>query len=123
MAFDYSGLNTTAQTLLSDFGRDVVLRQRSNTLIDPARPSRGFNTGNVDLTVKAVFASIKKDQFQESAIEDGDQLCIVSALAASGIEIGTDDLIVDAGDVLQIVAVDKVKPGGTTMVWKLAVRR
>lgn len=122
MAFDYSGLNATAQTLLADFGRAAVLRQRSNTLIDPARPSRGFNTGNVDVTINAVFTKFDKGQMEDSAIEDGDLLCVVSALDIPGIEIGTDDLIVDGSDHRQIVSVEKVRPGPDTIVWKLQIR-
>lgn len=122
MAFDYSGLNNVGQVLLGDFGRDVVLRQRSQTLVDPAQPSRGYTTADTDTAVKAVFVQFSKNDYQNTAIEAGDKKCIVSSLDAPGIEIGTDDQIVDGGKVWQIVLAEKVEPGGVAIVWKLQVR-
>jgi hypothetical protein len=121
----YAGLQDTVAKLLKEFGQSVTLTKPDytgdNQGFDPETgtyvPVEGEEAGDAEsTTVKAVFVGIGyrwKDKF---AIETGDSIALVSA---DGTEPEQNDLI----DGWTILAVEKVKPAATTVLYKCHVRK
>jgi len=122
----YAGFQDTAAKLLKEFGQSVTLTKPDytgdNQVFDPSTgtyvavdPEEETGEG-ASSTVKAVFVGIGyrwKDKF---AIETGDSIALVSA---DGTEPEQNDLI----DGWTILAVEKVKPAATTVLYKCHVRK
>lgn len=115
MSFDYSGIQSTAQTLIERFGRDVQVKT-------PIKA--GFDTFNQTITwqsvtAKAVNTRASFNEVQNSLIKAGDSILLVD----SSVSISTETVITDAGADYSVVSVTEVAPGDTTILYRLIVRR
>lgn len=113
----YTDLQATAQDMLAEFGRNVVLRR-----INPgaySASSHSFSGGStVDQTVKAVFTAYKDHEIDGEIIQRGDRKVLIA-----GIQPMKDDILIDGVDKLTVVSVDTVKPGDIALLWKAQVRK
>lgn len=150
-AFDYSGLATTAETLIDRFGRNVTFT-RKNYFGEAVsgKPWRGPSIGTSTFSVKAVVYDYDDRAINGDTVKLGDRRVLVSAdaLAAAGWGDGTtwssmdypwgdaaspwdtqesagpdlDDTMLDGGRNYKVVRALPIKPGGSTLVYELQVR-
>lgn len=129
--FDYAGLKTTVDELMTEFGRSVTLRRTDRTPADPSQPWRGpANPGTpVDLALDAVFVPPNTvRQFGLSALGEGtetvdllrfsEQIVII----AQDVDIRGYDQLIDTVT-WRIVAYQVLRPGDVYMLGFLGVRR
>lgn len=134
MAVDYTELAAIATELIEDNGRSVELRKKSRTVTDPAKPWRGTSTTPIaTVTATAVVFDVTDEQIAlEATREDdrelilrGDKMAVIPASALAG-SAATNlvgyDTFVDGVDVYQIVNVETVKPGPTTLIYILTLK-
>lgn len=114
----YAGLATTALRLITDKGKAVIIRRPSHTT--PVKPYSPAVT-TVDTTVRAVVTEFAAKEIDDTTVRTGDRKYLV---AASGVAIvpGPSDKLVDGSEVLEIVSVESVNPGGTEIVWTVHAR-
>ena len=121
----YSGLRDGfVSDLLTRFGQTITLRQISSAYT----PSTGSSVNtDTDTPVTAVVlpASSAGDQFRIEVIEMSDKFVILAAneTAAASIVLSVNDVIVIGGATYTIVALVDLAPAGTTVIWKLMVKK
>lgn len=136
MAFDYSGLFSTATDLIAQFGRDVSLVLPPQTPADSSKPfgarqTPAVATDDITLTgIKAVFLSPEESDRTGQILEalgGGQNVQETQArvlVAASSLGTNRLDLrwrVVDGDRRLEIVRVEPVQPGGTLLYYDLLV--
>ena len=114
----YTGLAVTALRLITDKGKAVIIRRPSHTT--PVKPYRPAVT-TADTSVQAVVTDFEAKEIDGTTIRTGDRKYLV---AGSGVAIipGPSDKLVDGAEVLEIVSVQHVNPGGTEVVWTVHAR-
>lgn len=114
MSFDYSGIQNTASSLISRFGRDVQVKT-------PVREGTAYNPSIswIVSTAKAVNTRKNIGELTNSLIKLSDSVLLVDSSAP----ISTETVILDAGDNFSVVSVTEIKPGDTTILYRLIVRR
>lgn len=132
MAFDYSGLKTVADTLIGDFGREVVLRRQGTTFSDPSKPWGATDPAAVDvqsITTIGVFLNLSRGVFTAttsgaglSSVEEKTTRCLVIAAAALPEEMGRDWQVDDGSRRYEITASSPVRPGGTLLYYDLELK-
>ena len=121
MPFNYAGLQKTADSLVTQFGRSVTYRQRAVTIPDTARPWEATKA-DVDSTVDVVFMDFGDAEKQSSVVEENDSRILVASKDL-GLTPTAGDMIVDGTEVYVMVYVSEVKPGGTALIYDLHVRK
>lgn len=111
MAFDYSGLESTAGRLITRFGRDIVLVTIANSGAD-WDPTQAESTE----TVKAVNTQL--DSVDNDLILATDKGFLIQADS-----ITNDMRIRDGSTDYSIVQVTEIKPGATSMIYKVQARK
>lgn len=134
-SFDYSGLLSTAQNLISRFGRSVTLERASDAPADPARPwgppaTTGDDVISVDVT--AVFLGTDRGSFGavtlgsggggQTNVEAKTSRVLIAQDATITIEIGPEWQINDGTRLWEIVSVEPIKPGGTLIYFDAQVK-
>lgn len=115
---NYNNIASLALNQIADKGRDVVLRYVTEGVYNPATDIFAGNSTN-NVTVKAVIRDYKLSELTDTMILVGDKEIIV---AASGLtEPQINDIIVDEYQ-FRILNILKIKPGDTTILYKLHVR-
>lgn len=116
---DYVALASTAARLISEFGRSVTLRQTART--PGATPWNPSETAT-DYSITAVGEDVRTDQLDGTTVQAGDRRY---TFAASGLAVTPepDDEIVDDSIVWKIVAVEELKPGATSIIYRVVARR
>ena len=123
MAFDYSGLASTALELIADFGRTVTLTKKGSTATTPGKPWEGGTDDDpAEVPVPAVFTEIGETFRDDDRVRSTDELCLIAASALGSVEPVTGDKITDDGRVYAVIAVKPIKPGDTALVFKIAAR-
>ena len=136
MAFDYSGLLTVADTLISDFGRAITLRRASRTAADPTKPWSTRSTVATDIQAIAtigVFLNLERDALAvesgsgigpagNSNVEEKTVRVLVPAVATLPEEMGRDWQVDDGTRRYEVVSSSPVQPGGTLLYYDLEVR-
>ncbi len=137
MAVDYTELAAIATELIADNGRDVVLTKKSRTISDPAKPWRGNSITPVGtVTVKAIVFDVTDEQLSiegdtgtdernRDLILRGDKQALIaesSLAAAIAKDLVGYDTFTDGTQIYQIVNVETVKPGPTTIVYIMTLR-
>lgn len=109
--FDYSNVNLTASALIERFGRNMTLRTlvQSGSAFDPT-------VTNSDTSIIGVMTWYRANQIDGTLIQAGDKLLLTHSA------VTIQDKIVDEGKEYSVVTVDVVKPGGTTLLYKVQVR-
>lgn len=109
----YSKIATTAEQLISRYGRNVSVRQitKSGTAYDPTvTPS--------DTTVKAVSANYTTEDQAGTQIQQGD----IRFYIKTSIAMTTDMQIVDDSNIYSIIDVNNIKPGDTQIIYIIQAR-
>jgi len=116
VTYDYSTLENTGLSLITKFGRDVVLKRIAEGVYNP---NTGAISGNseVNETIKAVFTNFKDNQIDGSIVLRGDRLVLMSAKDITPPQ--TNDMI--GG--FKIVGITHVQTGDTPILYKLQVRK
>ena len=132
MAVDYTNLANVALRLIGENGRSVTLTKKSRTLVDAAKPWRGTNdTLNTTLVATAVLFDVTDEQISlniaggednRDLILRGDKMAVVAANSTSGQNLRSFDTFLDESEVYQIINVETVKPGPTTILYILQLR-
>lgn len=136
MAFDYSGLVSTAEELIALFGRDVSLVLPPQQPADPAKPWAGRQdeataTDDVTLTgVRAAFLEPREEdrqgQFIETtsdrqAVENVTARVLVAATSLGSHRLDNRWRVVDGARRLEILRAVPVQPGPTLIYYDLLV--
>ena len=121
MAFDYSGLESVASTLVADFGQAATLRVVTHTP-DPVKPWEQTDT-NTDYAVTVVLEEFNAWERQTiDTIQVGDRKALVAAKDLT-VAPAVDHLLLLGGVEFRVVAVETLDPGGTPLVYSLQVRK
>lgn len=112
----YDDFADTAEELIAEFGRDIVLLNRQRGGYNPRTNtmSDGVDTSR---TVKAVFRDYKAKDIDGTVIQTGDKLCLIAG-AVDG-----DEIVMDGADQYAIISIEAVQPGNTLILSKVQVRR
>jgi len=120
---DYADLQTTAQRLIREFGRDVVLRHVSVTGGHPYDPGSGTET-IVDTQVRLV---VLPEGWREADIAGTliriDDLHAYMGTEGLSVTPNRGDHIVMDGHEFEVIEVRRVKPADVVIYYDLALRR
>ena len=134
MAVDYTELASVAQELIEDNGRTVTLQKKSRTVQDVTKPWRGVTTTPVsEIAAIAVMFDVTDEQITPEATREdnrdlilrGDKMAVVasnSLTSATQPNLVGYDTFVDGAEIFQIISVETVKPGPTTLVYIIQLR-
>ena len=119
MAFNYTDILNTATTLIAASGRNVTYQSLDKGGYDAATDTVSGN-GYTNTTIKAVILGINVFKTDESTLQRGDRIALISA---SSITPNEKDKIIDGSATYQIVSIEEVNPGDTAVIYKLQVRK
>lgn len=125
MSAFYERLQATAERLIEQFGKPAkIVRKTDAANPDPWNP--GSNSFNPDAGPSEVFDCILvetgysiSDRLQ-SEIQTGDKMGIISTLIDT---VPTEDDVLRDGEDYQIVEINPLNPGGTTLLYEYLARR
>ena len=121
MAFNYQAIKDgTVIPLIAEFGDDIILRTRA--IESGAEPWDPTYNPPVDFPGKAVRTRFKQDQIDGRLIQRDDVLYLVSPGNALP-DPELVDKLVDGGAVFNVINIDPLQPGPTTMLWKVQCRK
>ena len=113
----YAGLQTTAARMITKFGIARTLVRPTGTTYDPIT---GLPVTPAPVptqsSVQAVFVGITQAWTDKFAIQAGDAVALVAA-------DGTEPKQNDTMDGWTVVAVEPVKPGATTLIYRCHLRK
>lgn len=115
--FDYGRSRATAERLIKRFGQSAVLRR--STVGAGHNPSAPTQTDYAVQIMVSEYAVYHRDG---TVIKAGDKKVIVSTEGLSVEPVTTDKLLIESV-VHSVVAVDKLSPGGTAVMFTLQCRR
>lgn len=119
MAFDYESLKlNTVEPLIERFGKTVTLTQPGASTGPAYDPTPGVPTNNPG---KAVEVKIKQEHIDGTLIQQGDRMFLVSTQGVP--EPALDNTMMVDGVTLQVIAINPLKPGDVTMLWKIQCRK
>lgn len=130
MAFDYTGLVTTASELISEFGRTVTFRRIDQAAGNAAKPWEGpsdpaVNPANT-ADVAAVFVPPSSAKSLGMSTVTEDMLATVSEIAiveVASFDLATANEIQDNGQRKAISFVETLRPADTTLLYYVGVKR
>lgn len=114
MSYDYTGIQMTAIGLISRFGRDITIKTPTKE-----GPSYAPVIAWSSTTAKAVNTRKNIGELTNSLIKLSDSILLVDSSAT----IDTDTVITDAGADFSVVSATEIKPGDTTILYRLIVRK
>lgn len=120
MAFDYAGIRDgTVIPLMQEFGTTATLQIPAPNTGEPYDPVRGAPT---EVTATVLRTKVKSMDRQRLDVE---QLDVAYLVSPDGISADPElvDSLVDGGTTYRVVHVETLKPGPTTMLWKLYCRK
>lgn len=124
MALDYAALATVSQTLIEANGRSVTLVKVSEVPLTPAQPWRGNTTTETLSVVTAVMMDYEKEDVDGDLVRAGDQIAVVAEKSAPSADIEDYELLRDdENQEWKIINVDKIRPGPTTLVFLIQLRK
>lgn len=86
------------QDIAAEVGDTVIIRSVSKTdLIDPASPSKGRTTVNIDREVESVLTDFRENQIDGTKVQAGDKQAIID-IKSLDFEIDTSDIYIDGTD-------------------------
>lgn len=119
---DYSGLSAVAIAQIADKGRDVTFVYKTQGTYNPATDSFSGQTSTTQ-TVSMVITNYRKTEIDETMIKSGDRLGLLAPQTNLTRAPETGDSVTDGSETFSIVAIDEIKPGDTTLLYKLQLRR
>tara|TARA_R100000951_G_scaffold84467_1_gene72249 strand:+ start:2267 stop:2614 length:348 start_codon:yes stop_codon:yes gene_type:complete len=114
MAFNYTPLNTTAKTLITNFGQSVTFSRIAETYNITSATSTSTSTY---AAVVAIIDESKEEQGETSVIS-----VTHNAVAHSDTPILVGDTAVINSDSYRVVSVREVKPATTVVFYELQLR-
>lgn len=114
---DYARLAGTAARLLAANGRALILRRPVTGEYDPV--TGVAVTAAQDVEVRGVVVDYRLHEIDGQRVCAGDQRVLLDAAAAPAV----GDAIVDGAVLLRIVAVQKIMPGDTALLYDVQARR
>jgi len=119
--YDYSTIQTTAQTLIDKYGKAFTLSKTTGGSFVPATNS--YSGGSTSTyAVNGVLSDYNKNLIDGSSIRFGDKKLIVAAKDLA-VTPEANDIIIDSSDNWTIVSVAEVKPASTKLIYELQLRR
>lgn len=114
----YSNMVDLAGDLLDRFGKSITLRVQ--TVTTPAKAYRPVIT-NTDHTIQVAPTEFHATEIDGTLVMSGDRRYLV---AAEGMTVTPDpkNLLVDGSEILEILSVERVSPGGTEVIYKIHAR-
>ncbi len=114
----YQNMRATAGNLIDRFGKESTLRVI--TVTTPVKPYRPVQS-DTDYTIQVVLTEFRADQIDGTLIQSGDRRYIV---AAEGMTVTPtpENLLADGSEILEIVSIGRVSPGGTPVIYKIHAR-
>lgn len=119
MAFNYSGLVTTAERLVAEYGREVTVVLESQTLADETKPWEGVTSSESSVTVPGVFYDYDSEEVDNDSVRQGDQKLVVY----SATDLRNYSYVTSQGERWDIITVSQVQPGDTVVVYELQIRK
>lgn len=127
---DFVKLKATAQRLIAANGRAVTFIQHDQTLSDPAKPWKGpadpratpASTSNQVAVFVEPFSATELglSSIQTDLIKRSDQIMIV---AAGVVDLSQFQEVLDDGVYWIITGIETLRPGTTTLLFFVGVRR
>lgn len=120
--FNYLQAANTANSLLSNFGQDVVITVIGDESFDP--DTQVLTSASVDYTAKAVLLDYKGNERGSAltgSVETNDKKLLVSPLGLT-VSPTPNDLVTVDSVVWRIINVKAVKPALITVLYELQVR-
>jgi hypothetical protein len=114
----YGTLQTTSLDLITKFGKSISIRTITDTT--PAKAYRPVAAA-ADETVQAVIEDFRERDVDGTIVQAGDRRYLIAAKDVTTAPT-TASRIVDGSDELEVVNVEPIAPGGTTVVWRLHAR-
>lgn len=116
MTFDYRPMAATARRLLREYGREMVLRQPGEASGPDWDPTPGQPIDTPFIGVQSKYSAMEIDG---SLIQQQDRKIFVEALDT----VPTQSMVlVDRGQILQIISVTTIEPGDGPILYTLQVR-
>lgn len=124
-AFDYSGLQSTATTLITQFGRAMTLT-RDSRVPDPTKPwltEQGDTSAASaqSIATVGVFTSLDRELAGLTTVERKLGLVLVRTESELPEEVGSDWHLVDGDRTYEVLLSRPLKPGPVLMLYKLGV--
>lgn len=133
MAIDYIALQATANRLVDENGRSITLEKLNKTPADNSKPWEGPADPRVSVQATVTTDGVFVDPGSASKLGimvDGsdllkrsEQIVIVAPGSTVTQDLSTFDEIVDESVRWKIIGAQKLKPGSTTLMYILGVRR
>lgn len=114
---DYARLAATAARLIAASGRNLTLRRHGTGAYDPATGEAASDPQ--DVTVRGVVTNYRRHEIDGQRVCAGDQRVLLGAASAPAV----GDAIVDGAVLLRVVAVQKIMPGDTALLYDVQARR
>lgn len=108
-----------ALDLLSDMGETLTLKKVSTGSYDPSTGSATETT--TDYSVTGTFINYKQGHIDGSLIQRGDRKALIAAKGLT-VDPAIDDKITGVDDSVRVVAVQKIREGGSTVAFFCQVR-
>ena len=115
MAYDYSGLQSTATRLIARFGRAatlVKLTTASGSAYDPGDPAE------VEHAVTICEIGYKQSERDGTLVEQNDRRIMMDSAVAPT----SQDRIVDGADEFVVVSVEATQPGPVAVMYTVQLR-
>jgi hypothetical protein len=124
VAFDYTDIAAVAKELIEDFGRTLTIRKIDTAPTDSSKPWRGQGTSHTSITPIGVILDYEAKDIDGEIIRGRDRLAYI---AATSTEVGSNDLstfdeVVDETITYRIIQVERLKPGGTVLLYTMQLR-
>ena len=121
MAFDYTGLQAVAQTLMGEFGQSTTVRVQ-RALQNNADVPTDVTVTNSDTSATAVVTTFDESQIDGSMVEANDRrVLIAGADLDTAPEPGNTKILI--GRVTySVINVRTVSPGGTVLLYIIQAR-
>jgi hypothetical protein len=113
VSYDYSGLKGTSKSLVERFGRTVTLRARSFS-----GAANNPDVLDVDTETTAVITDYNARDVDGTLIKVTDKMAIMH----SDVTPDIDYQVVDGGIVYSVINCNDIKPGDTSLIYKLQLR-
>lgn len=118
MAEFYTGLASTAQSLLIKFGQAVTLTRRTTSFFDPYEGVEAYT--ETSITGYGAAFDYATNEIDGATIQAGDVKMLLNAVSTSP---APGDTWTSGADVWQVVDVKRMAPSGTVVAYELRLRK
>lgn len=116
---DYAGLATTASALLAEFGQLVTITRRTVSSFNPVTGVETLGTATQFTGYGAGF-NYKKAEIDGTVIMQGD---LNLTLESTATVPAVGDVVTYQTIAYRVMDVETLSPGGTTLIYKLQLRK